>query len=278
MLNRVSNSLKQLPDVWASTAPISSKNGPLSPDPSLPGGFSNCTKYRSQKLFDMNKLRIPEAQRPMFRAVNEAVRDYMYGDHLDPSHDYEHIQRVVNNAHKILQSERIVRPAWTARIDPVVVYLAAMVHDVGEPKYLQKGQTQYDEVENLLKSCGVWTPIRRKVSYIVPLVSFTNEAKHEEEVKGLAEDYPELAVVQDADRLDGIGMIGQGRCFVYGGANQYRREHTIHMAVQLQWSRFYKYLDFMKTPTGKKEAEKRLGRMARFRLEWNEETDVSSVL
>lgn len=39
-------------------------------------------------------------------------------------------------------------------------------------------------------------------------------------MKAVMDQHPELAIVQDADRLDAIGAVGIGRTFTYNGAKQ----------------------------------------------------------
>ncbi|KAF1961437.1 hypothetical protein CC80DRAFT_488705 [Byssothecium circinans] len=240
---------------------------------------------RSQALFDMDKLGIPREHRKMFRAVNIAVRDYMYRDCFDPSHDYEHIQRVVTLAHRLYTAELARTPRakgrdgreWITLVDPVKVYVGAMLHDVGEPKYLRDTETSEQFIAKMMKQCDVPTPIARYIEHLIPRVSFSREDANPELVARECEDYPELRIIQDADRLDALGAIGQGRCFVFGGFIEQRRKQTIHVAVQLQRSRFQRSVELMKTVVGREEAEKRMAEMVRFRREWNEETDVSLV-
>ena len=132
------------------TSPWKDSTGP---DPSLPGGYMNYSPARSMKLFDMEKLEIPKESQALFKDINIKVRAYMYRDMYDPSHDYEHIQRVVKIAQDIYRRELKKNKSWAATLDPFVIYLGCMLHDVGDRKYLAEGQTQEHVVADLLLKC-----------------------------------------------------------------------------------------------------------------------------
>lgn len=115
-------------------------------------------------------------------------------------HDYYHIERVVINSRKILQTEKA---------DGFLVELAAWLHDLGDHK-LHNGVDKSEELINaFLNSLVVEQPIIGRVIEIVSQVSFS---------KGNRPSSIEAEIVQDADRLDAIGAIGIARCFAYGGS------------------------------------------------------------
>lgn len=115
-------------------------------------------------------------------------------------HDYFHIERVVINSRKILQTEKA---------DGFLVELAAWLHDLGDHK-LHNGVDKSEELINaFLNSLVVEQPIIDRVIEIVSQVSFS---------KGNRPSSIEAEIVQDADRLDAIGAIGIARCFAYGGS------------------------------------------------------------
>jgi uncharacterized protein len=102
---------------------------------------------------------------------------------------------------------------------------------------------------------------------------------------------PELAVVQDADRLDAIGALGVSRCLVYGGAhnttlydpalkpnvNITKEEYMDPNRKTYILAHFYEKLlkikDMMKSEAGKKRAQGRHAFMeqflSQFYAEWN---------
>lgn len=99
---------------------------------------------------------------------------------------------------------------------------------------------------------------------------------YKEELSGKVEMFPELACVQDADRLDAIGAVGVARAFTFGGAHGRRmfdpsilpidcdkmtQEEYILRKNTPTINHFYEKLlkisSIMKTKTGEKIAESR---------------------
>lgn len=142
------------------------------------------------------------------------VESYM--GNFDGSHDFSHIERVVSVAHAIYaeltSSTSPLTPQSTpdssfvaAPLDRTLITLCTLLHDVGDRKYLKDGEDSSTMIRNLLLSLGAEEELADKVQIICAGVSYSSEIKHENYVKELIEKYPELAVVQDADRLDSIG-------------------------------------------------------------------------
>ncbi|KAF2826200.1 hypothetical protein CC86DRAFT_350715 [Ophiobolus disseminans] len=260
-----------------STSPSNASTSPILADSS----GSNTPNNRSYKLFDPKKLGIAKQHRAMFAKVNQAVIQFMYGPAFDASHDYEHIQRVVALAHKMYEAHK--NDAWARDIDTTVLYIACMVHDIGDTKYhVRKKGDERDQqaiVCDFLKanSCNDLR-IYAFAAKIAAHVSYSLELKDPNAIREAMVGCPALRIVQDADRLDGLGAIGIGRCFVFGGINEERRKNTIHTGIELHFERFQKYLELMKTGVGKELAEGRLGVMEGYRKNWFGETDCNGVL
>ncbi|CAO3598344.1 unnamed protein product [Absidia cylindrospora] len=107
-------------------------------------------------------------------------------------------------------------------LDLEVVELAALCHDIGDPKYYQGVVTGGDIVSSFLTQKGYDTAKANWVARIVNHVGFRKELAWDD-----AKDDPlavnwrntclELHVVQDADKLDAIGAFGIMRCSAYSG-------------------------------------------------------------
>lgn len=173
-------------------------------------------------------------------------------------HDYYHIERVVINARKILQTEHA---------DSFLVELAAWLHDLGDHK-LHNGVDKSDELINaFLKSLLVDQSTIDRVVEIVSQVSFS---------KGNKPSSIEAEIVQDADRLDAIGAIGIARCFAYGGSknrilyspNEQEKENS---SIQHFYDKLFKLKDLMNTESAKLIAAKRHSFMEEYIAEFYRE-------
>ncbi|GKT50312.1 uncharacterized protein ColSpa_10493 [Colletotrichum spaethianum] len=193
--------------------------------------------------------------------VTEYVEGYM--SKYDASHDFNHIKRVVSLAHRIYAQS----PA-TPALDKHTITLAALLHDVGDRKYLQPGEDASTLVSAVLQSLGVDSQLASRVQTICLGVSYSGEIKDPARVRTLIAEYPELAVVQDADRLDAIGAVGVGRCFTFGGAKGSRSmdDSILHFEEKL-----VKLEGMMKTDPGREMARERTKRILTFMEWWQDE-------
>lgn len=193
--------------------------------------------------------------------VTDYVRDYM--SHYDPSHDFHHIERVVHLAHHIHDASP------TPTTSRGVVTLSALLHDVGDRKYLKPGEDASHLVHDVLTSFGAPDTLAARVQTICLAVSYSSEIKDPARVAGLVQEYPELAAVQDADRLDAIGAVGVGRCFTFGGAKGQAMDKGIaHFEEKL-----VRLEGMMKTDLGRQMARERTERIRLMQEWWRQETE-----
>jgi uncharacterized protein len=214
---------------------------------------------------------ICEEHKALFKSVNTFVHAYMSGPGHDNSHDYHHILRVLSNAHRLLQAEQKANPNST--YDTSAIYLAALLHDVGDHKYAKIGEDPKSQISELLLENGAGKELAEKVQVIVKHVGYTNEVKEPQSVVDVLQRYPELAIVQDADRLDAIGAVGVGRCFAFGGAKGKGR--PLSGAVEHFDEKLVKLPGMMKTKSGKDAAVERNAILEEFARQFNDEAELS---
>ncbi|KAL2132467.1 hypothetical protein VTI74DRAFT_3773 [Chaetomium olivicolor] len=203
---------------------------------------------------------------PLVKAVTAYVKEYM--KHYDASHDWSHIERVVSMAHYIYNDSD---DQFKSNLDLRTIHLAALLHDVGDRKYLQPNESPTALLSSLLTSHACPPALITKLQTICAGVSYSSEVRNTSHVRRLVDEYPELGVVQDADRLDAIGAVGIGRMFTYGGAKTQRdmagtMEHLEEKLLRLE--------GMMKTDVGRRVARERTERLRVFRGWWEDEVGL----
>lgn len=203
----------------------------------------------------------------------EFVKEKLEG--AEAGHDWFHIERVWKLSKKI---------AATEHCNEEVVELAALLHDIADPKFHNGDETIALKVSrDFLESQQVPEEIIDKVLFIIKNISFKNRGD-------VPQDLPvELKIVQDADRIDAIGAIGVARTFNFGGFKNNLMYHP-DIEPKLNMSKeeykksngttinhFYEKLlllkDLMNTEKGKEIAGERhdfmLKFLDQFYKEWN---------
>ena len=211
-----------------------------------------------------------------------------YMSRFDPSHDFAHVQRVARLAQRLASAPAASPPAETQtqsqtphqQLDSNIVALAALLHDVGDHKYVDPATDMSTPsplsagavarpVEAFLLSAGAPTALARGVQTVVTHVSFSHESGNPDAVRRVLAIYPELGVVQDADRLDALGAVGLARCFAFGAAKMPQRglggcvDHIDDKLVRLE--------PLMKTAAGRTLARERTRRVVEFQRWWLDE-------
>jgi uncharacterized protein len=174
-------------------------------------------------------------------------------------HDWWHIERVRKIALTIAKTEPV---------SLLVVELGALLHDIADSKFNDGDETiGVEKAKAFLRSIAVDEAVVEHIGGIIANISFKGG--------NVTPDFfsMELAVVQDADRLDALGAIGIARAFNYGGfkgrelynpsvkpdlemnKEQYKRNLTPTI------NHFYEKLlllkEKMNTETGRKMAQQR---------------------
>jgi uncharacterized protein len=129
--------------------------------------------------------------------------------HADSGHGLDHIQRVVNNAKLIGESEQA---------DPKIVLPAAWLHDCvsvpkNSPDRSRASTLAADRAVEFLHAIEYPGEAIDSIHHCIQAHSFS---------AGLACQTLEAMVVQDADRLEALGAIGLSRCLMTGGAMRQR--------------------------------------------------------
>jgi len=188
-------------------------------------------------------------------------------------HDWWHIYRVWQLAKKI---------ATTEKTNLLVVELGALLHDIADAKFNDGDESiGPKKAREFLQSISVEEEIITHVENIIQHISFKGGNFEQ------AFNSTELAVVQDADRLDAMGAIGIARTFNYGGFKN-RAIYNPNIQPNLSMSKeeyknstaptinhFYEKLlllkDRMNTTTGKAMAKHRHNYMEQFLEEFYKE-------
>lgn len=202
---------------------------------------------------------------PLHQQIIELARPYYSVD--DPSHDFEHIKRVLNNALKIQAKEGG---------DLDIIIAAVSFHDSknypkDDPRSAFATQESADLAESKLISL-VGYP-QEKIAHVKTCImehSFS---------AGLKASTLESKIVQDADRLEATGVISIMRTFASTGQMKrpfydyndpfcHNREPDAKSnAVDLFFVRLLKVRDMMNTNTAKEMASVRTQRLELV-LEW----------
>lgn len=201
--------------------------------------------------------------------VQETLKD------AEGGHDWFHILRVLNNSKLIADTEEV---------NLLIVQLGALLHDIADSKFHNGDETVGPKVARaFLSTQNVTEEVIVHVVNIIENISFKGGNSNQKFQS------KELAVVQDADRLDALGAIGIARAFNYGGfkgrglydpeiqpnLKMSKEEYKASTAPTI--NHFYEKLlllkDRMNTETGKAIAEKRhnymQGFLEQFYAEWN---------
>lgn len=188
----------------------------------------------------------------------------------DPAHDLLHFKRVVGIAKQICELENGV---------PEVVVPAAWLHDMvivpkDSPLRNQASRLSAQKAIGFLESINYPANYYDLIFHAIEGHSFSANI----ELLSL-----EAKIVQDADRLDGLGAIGIARCFATAGLmkrgfycddDPFCRSRTpddSQFTVDHFFAKLFRTSDNMKTEAGRAEAVKRVTYMKDYLAEQRSE-------
>lgn len=191
----------------------------------------------------------------------------------DPAHDFLHFSRVVTTAKKLCLQEN-------GKLEVVVP--AAWLHDFvivpkNDPRRKIASKLSAEAAIEFLRTLSYPEEYYEEIAHAIEAHSFSANI----ETKTL-----EAKIVQDADRLDGLGAIGLARCFITAGllkSTLYHEEDPFSEGRELNdkiytvdhfYVKLFKTVETLKTAAGKKEGERRADIMRRYLVDLAREIGV----
>ena len=174
----------------------------------------------------------------------------------DPAHDLLHFERVVATAKVFCEVEKG---------NPHIIVPAAWLHDFvivpkNSPLRSQASKIAAEKAIEYLKSVNYPSEFHSEIFHAIEAHSFSANI----ETKTL-----EAKIVQDADRLDGVGAIGIARCFAtaallkrpfYFDQDPFcedREPNDLVFTVDHFYKKLFKTVETLKTESGKQEGKLR---------------------
>lgn len=181
----------------------------------------------------------------------------------DPAHDLLHFKRVVKIAKAICEKEK-------AKAE--IVIPAAWLHDFvivpkNDPRRKQASQLSAEGAIRFLKELSYPEKYFDEIAHAIAAHSFSANI----ETKTL-----EAKIVQDADRLDGLGAIGIARCFAtagllkrsfYSEMDPFCESRIIddqQFTLDHFFAKLFKTAETLKTEAGRAEGVRRVGVMKKY--------------
>ncbi|KAG4099734.1 hypothetical protein H8356DRAFT_988743 [Neocallimastix lanati (nom. inval.)] len=150
-----------------------------------------------------------EYNNEIIKEIEEYVKKDL--DKNDSSHDWQHVFRVKNLSTTISKNELQNGKS----INEFIVIAIALLHDSIDSKYCKNDNEKLKEIHDFLLSKKVKEEDVEIILNGINNISYRKEIGKSEKER---ETSMEIAIVQDADKLDAMGAIGISRCFAYSGA------------------------------------------------------------
>lgn len=189
-------------------------------------------------LYLINMLFLNYKYKIIINNTNIFVKNYM--NHYDITHNFDHVNNVVLLSKFIAQKEHIFNITDLFHIE-----MGALLHDVGDSKYITYNTTQFNIINNYLNSVPYLSDIdKNEIIKISCNVSLSKENKFNYNHKNI-----KLYIVQDADRINSLGSIGILRYILFNfiKKNNINFNNIINDII----TRTCKLIMFIKTKTGK---------------------------
>lgn len=181
--------------------------------------------------------------------AEEFAAQVLSGDYS--GHDIEHIRRVIINARRIMELDKI------KDIDENLTLFCCALHDVDDQKLKPKGEPEYSNLKKFCDMCGYDNGVFTAARDIIDKISFSKNPTVDPNV------CIEAKVAQDADRLDALGAVGIARAFSFGG-HAGRSMYGTNSTVSHFYDKLFKLPELMNTRAGRKLADERVSFMREF--------------